>query len=284
MGVRDWREVADEVFLRAYDQLDITICVVRGGKELLLVDSRSSPAEAAELAVDLAAFAPARVRTLVNTHAHFDHTFGNQQFAPDSPTPVPIIGHHRLPAHLDEYERPRLAAWHSGSGNEPDRDWHALRITPPTQLVHARQLLQIGDRSVELQPLGAGHTDTDLVVHVADARCWIVGDVVEASGPPMYGSGCFPLQHPDQLGALLAQLDDEDVVVPGHGPVVDRAFVEAQRADVVRLAEQLRAAHRSGTTVEQALADPTRWPFPVDMLELAVRRAFAQLDQESAAP
>ena len=65
---------------------------------------------------------------------------------------------------------------------------------------------------------------------------------------------------------------------------MDRVFVEAQLADVVRLAGQLRAAHRSGVTVEQALADPTRWPFPVDMLELAVRRAFAQLDQESAAP
>ena len=79
--VRGWREVADEVFVRSYDHLDINICVVRGGQELLLVDSRSTPAEAAELADDLTAFAPARVRVLLNTHAHFDHTFGNQQFA-----------------------------------------------------------------------------------------------------------------------------------------------------------------------------------------------------------
>ena len=281
MTVRGWREVADEVFVRSYDQLDINICVVRGGEELLLVDSRSSPAEAAELADDLVAFAPARVRVLVNTHAHFDHTFGNQQFAADSPTPVTIVGHHRLPAHLDQYERPRVAAWRAGSGEEPARDWETLEITPPTRLVETRRPLQVGRRTVELQPLGPGHTDTDLVLHVPDARCWIVGDVVEASGPPMYGSGCFPLQHPDQLDALLAQLGDDDVVVAGHGPTVDRAFVEAQRADVVRFAEQLRAAHHSGQTVEQALADPTRWPFPVDMLELAVRRAFAVLDGAS---
>lgn len=180
----------------------------------------------------------------MNTHAHFDHTFGNQQFAAGSPTPATIIGHHRLPAHLDQYERPRLAAWGAGSGGEPDREWETLRITPPTQLVDVRRPLQIGPRSVELQPLGPGHTDTDLVVHVPDARCWIVGDVVEASGPPMYGSGCFPLQHPHQMGALLAQLGEQDVVVPGHGPLVDRAFVEAQLAEVVRFAPLSRKTAR----------------------------------------
>ncbi len=154
---------------------------------------------------------------LVNTHAHFDHTFGNQQFGPDSFLDVPIYGHHRLPAHLDQYERPRLAAWHHDPDGEPERDWHDVRITPPTCLVAASRTLNVGERPVELHPLGAGHTDTDLVLHVPDSRAWIVGDVVEASGPPMYGSGCFPLGLPRQLAVLLDELEDGDVVVPGHG-------------------------------------------------------------------
>lgn len=268
------------MFVRAYDHLDINICVVRGGDLLLLVDARSSPAEAADLAIDLQVFAPARIQVLVNTHAHFDHTFGNQQFGPGSVTPVPIVGHHRLPAHLNQYERPRLAAWRAGAGTEPFRDWGQVQITPPTQLVDAARSLQIGDRTVELQPLSPGHTDTDLVVRVPDARTWIVGDVIEASGPPMYGSGCFPLQHPDQIGSLLAQLDDGDIVVPGHGPTVDRAFVARQHTEVARLAEQLRRAHRAGETIEEALADQERWPFPTEGLALAVERAYRVLDRE----
>ena len=280
MTVRSWREVADEIFVRSYDHLEINICVVRGGDELLLVDTRSSPVEAAELAADLDAFAPATVRLLVNTHAHFDHTFGNQQFGLDSATPAVIMGHHRLPAHFDRYERPRLAAWRAGVGDEPTRDWGDLTITDPTRLVDAPELLQIGRRTVELQPLSPGHTDTDLVLHVPDARTWIVGDVVEASGPPMYGSGCFPLQHPDQLSGLLAQIGDSDLVVPGHGTMVDRAFIAAQLDDVARFAEQLRLAHRAGESVEQALRDPARWPFPVDGLALAVQRGYESLDRE----
>jgi glyoxylase-like metal-dependent hydrolase (beta-lactamase superfamily II) len=128
--------------------------------------------------------------------------------------------------------------------------------------------------------MGPGHTDTDLIVHVADASTWIVGDVVEASGPPMYGSGCYPLGLPQQVEALLAEIDEHDVVVPGHGPVVDRSFILTQLAEVRRLAEQLRRDHQSGSTVEEALFDQRRWPFPVDGLELAVRRAYAILDQE----
>jgi glyoxylase-like metal-dependent hydrolase (beta-lactamase superfamily II) len=265
------------VFVQAYANLDINICVVRGDDELLLIDSRSSPSEAAEVKRDLQVFAPARVKMLINTHAHFDHTFGNQQFGPGSNLNVPIYGHHLVPAHLDLYERPRLAAWRAGAGGEPDRDWHDVRITPPTHLVSVGTTLRVGTRAVELHPLGPGHTDTDLVVHVPDAHAWIVGDVVEASGPPMYGSGCFPLELPDQLAFLLGELEDADAVVPGHGPVVDRAFVSSQLDDVTGLVHQLRLAYQAGQTVEQALTEQDRWPFPVDGLQLAVQRAFMSL-------
>ena len=277
MRAPDWREVAPEVFVCAYDHLDVNICVVRGGGSLLVVDSRSSPAEGAELEADLQVFAPARTRVLVNTHAHFDHTFGNQRFGPGSALDVPVYAHHLLPAHLDRYERPRLLAWQEGTGGEPERDWADLQITPPTRLVASTELLHVGGRSVQLHALGPGHTDTDLVVHVPDARAWIVGDVVEASGPPMYGSGCFPLDLPDQLAFLLDQVGQVDVVVPGHGPVVNRDFVRAQHAEVEDLAQQIREAQRRGDTVEQALSDQDRWPFPVQALELAVQRGYLAL-------
>lgn len=210
--------MSDRVYVRSYEHLDINICVVRDEDDLLLVDSRASPTEAAELQADLAAFAPARVRALVNSHAHFDHVFGNQMFGPDSPYSIPIIGHQLLPAHLDRYERPRLAAWRADPSGEPDRDWEQVRITPPTRLVNSTVTLQVGTRVVELWPMGPGHTDTDLIVQVADAHTWIVGDVVEASGPPMYGSGCYPLELPRQLEELLAEVTENDVIVPDTDP------------------------------------------------------------------
>lgn len=271
--------MASDIYVRAYDHLEINICVVRGGDDLLVIDSRSSPTEAAELVADLQVFVPARARMLVNTHAHFDHTFGNQHFGAGSALDVPIYGHHLLPQHLDEYERPRLSAWRKDPTVEP-HDWQGLQVTPPTRLVSAAGLtLTVGDRPVELHPLGPGHTDTDLLLHVPDSHTWIVGDVVEASGPPMYGSGCFPLDLPSQLATLLDSLEERAVIVPGHGPIVDRAFVASQRAEVDRLARQLRLAHLTGDTVDQALAAQDRWPFPVEGLTLALRRGYQALDE-----
>jgi glyoxylase-like metal-dependent hydrolase (beta-lactamase superfamily II) len=191
---------------------------------------------------------------------------------------VPIYGHRLLAAHLAEYEGPRLAAWRADPAGEPERDWDDVRITPPTRSVTTRQSLTVGDRLVDLHPAGPGHTDTDLFLHVPDCQTWIVGDIVEASGPPMYGSGCYPLDLPGQLAELLEQLRDTDVIVPGHGPVVDRGFVAAQLVEVDLLAQQLRAAHLAGDTIAQALADLERWPFPVDGLGLAAQRAFETLD------
>jgi len=272
-----WQEAADGVLVRRYQPLDVNICVVRGRDGLLVVDTRSSPVEAAQIEADLRQLGAGPVRCVVNTHAHFDHTFGNQHFGPGSSLDVPIYGHHLVPAHLDEYERPRLAAWHDGTGGEPARDWGGMAITPPTHLVQSPQSLDLGGRDVELLPLGRGHTDNDLVIHVPDVRTWIVGDVVEESGPPMYGSGCFPLEWPATLARLLEEIDPSDVVVPGHGLPVSRDFVADQLADLARVAARARQLYDAGATVEEALNDNGGWPFPAEGLELAVARAFADL-------
>ena len=60
--MRTWNEVADGVFQRRYDPLDISVCVVRGTGGLLLVDTRSSHREADEIRADLRVFGDVAVR------------------------------------------------------------------------------------------------------------------------------------------------------------------------------------------------------------------------------
>lgn len=232
------------------------MCVVRGHNEVLVIDTGSSPAEAAAIEADLRQLGSIAVVGAVNTHAHFDHSFGNQHFGPGSALDVPIYGHHRMPAHLCEYETPRLENWRRGTGDEPVRDWAEIVITGPSRLVATRETIAVGGRAVELWPLGPGHTDTDLVVHVPDANTWIVGDVVEESGPPMYGSGCFPLH--------LARRRDA-------APRRDR-----------RLRCRRSGPWSAGQSIDEGLADGDRWPFPTDGLRLALVRSYEQLGETIA--
>jgi glyoxylase-like metal-dependent hydrolase (beta-lactamase superfamily II) len=150
-------------------------------------------------------------------------------------------------------------------------------ITPPTHLVRTRQQYRPGARRLELIPLSPGHTDTDLVVHVADADT-VVGDLIEASGPPMFGSGCYPLEFPGSLRGLLSEIGPADTIIPGHGPLVDRSFAIAQLTDITYLATRLRALHRSKATQRQAFTAIQAVPsLRVDGLGLAVARAYSSL-------
>lgn len=271
-----WDEVADGVFQRRYDPHDVSVCVIRGGDGLLLVDTRSSHREADEIRADLRSLGPAPVRWVVNTHAHFDHSFGNARFGGASDVGATIYGHRRVPAHLDAYERPMLADW-IARGVEPVDDWREVVITPPDVLVDDHLTLDLGDRGVDLLHLGRGHTDNDLLLHVAAADAWLVGDLVEESGPPMYGSGSCPLDWPATVAALLGRLSPDAVVVPGHGAPVAAPFVATQQAQLQQAADQIRLLHANRVPAADAAAEGD-WPFPTDGMATAVADGYRQLD------
>jgi glyoxylase-like metal-dependent hydrolase (beta-lactamase superfamily II) len=189
-----WTEVAPDVFQRRYKPFDVSVCVVRSRDGLLVLDTRSTPREADELRADLHELGLLPVRCVVNTHAHFDHSFSNFRFGPESDMRAPIYGHVNVPEHLVSYEVPMLAAW---IDDDDSPDVREVVITPPTEVVEMRATVDLGSRSVELLHLGRGHTDNDLLVHVPDSRTWLVGDLVAESGPPSYGPDSFPLDWPE---------------------------------------------------------------------------------------
>jgi len=276
-GVTSWREGAAGVFQRRYQPHDVSVCVVRGTGGLLVCDTRSSHRQADEVRADLKELGTQPVRWVINTHAHFDHTFGNARFGPGSDIGAPIYGHERLPAHLDAYERRMLADLIAEAG-EPVAEWREVVITPPTVLVGAAMALDLGGRAVELRYLGRGHTDNDLLVHVPDAGAWLAGDLIEESGPPVYGPDSFPLDWPATLARLQAALGAGDVLVPGHGAPVGAPFLAAQHEQIAAVAALITELHAAGVPADRAPAEGGgRWPFPAGGMAEAVRTGYSQL-------
>jgi glyoxylase-like metal-dependent hydrolase (beta-lactamase superfamily II) len=212
---------------------------------------------------------------VVNTHLHFDHSFGNAAFRPAT-----IWGHRRCVEALTdggEAMRLRLVERYRDAGDtEKVAQLNATRIDPPDQAVDKAATLDVGGRPVRLRHVGRGHTDNDLVVLVPDADLLLAGDLVEQGAPPQFGDG-FPLDWPATMDALLALITG--AVVPGHGAVVDRAFVEGQRNELARLAEVARHAHAAGRPAADAARD---LPYFGDFALQAVERAYLQLSPEAA--
>ena len=269
-----WTEIADRVYVRRYTPLDISVTLIGGDDGLMLIDTRCNPREASEIRADARTLGFGDVTRVVNTHAHYDHTFGNSVFAETAT----LYGHSRIPAHFAAFESPRLAEWQAAPAAQPHYDWRDVVLTPPSVLIDANTELDIGNRLVRLLPLGPGHTDTDLVVHVPDAHTWIVGDVVEESGPPMYGSGSFPFDWPDQVNALAALMTDADVIVPGHGAPVDVAFLREQAGLLRNVADGIRESFSRSEPLElvvDRLSGITG--LPVSITEAAVYRGYTLL-------
>lgn len=265
-----WAEVGDRVFVRRHRSMDLNVTLVVGEGACLVVDTRADEVQGAELVEAVRQVTP-HPWVVVNTHFHFDHAFGNACFRPAT-----IWGHRRTAEVLGGQEGERMRARMAGlyrEAGQPDAaaSIEAVELVPPDEVVDDIATLTVGGRPVHLRHLGRGHTDSDLVLLVPDADLVLAGDLVEEGAPPQFGDG-FPLDWPATLDALLPLVTGP--VVPGHGAVVDGAYVRAQRDELANLAELARQAHADGRPAADAARD---LPYFGEYAEQAVERAFLQL-------
>jgi glyoxylase-like metal-dependent hydrolase (beta-lactamase superfamily II) len=277
-------EVAERVYVARYAEWDVNVGLVVGASGVLVVDSRASERQGAEVLDDVRVVSPhSPVRWVVNTHAHFDHVLGNLAFE-GATVWAHEVAMEEMPSAVERIQR--LCA----ADPEPDPDYPELtpqvmrdvagsRLRLPDRTFSSVASIDLGDRYVELAYPGRGHTGGDLVLRIPDVDVVFAGDLVEQSGHPSYGSDCYPLDWPVTLDLVVGMLTADSHVVPGHGTVVDREFVTSQRADISDAAELIRSMATQGIPLDQALTEGARqgWPFPADRLGDAVSRGYATL-------
>jgi glyoxylase-like metal-dependent hydrolase (beta-lactamase superfamily II) len=276
--VSEFTEVADRVWVARYDWFDVNVSVVAGAAGLLVVDTNASDRAARTVLADLRRLSSAPLLAAVNTHVHFDHTFGNGVLAAEG---AELVAHENaaaaLPAHAAQT---RARAAEEADGDQRYAELVATEVVVPARTFSSALALDLGDRVVELVHPGRGHTDGDVVVRVPDADVVLSGDLVEEStardGVPGFGSDCFPMDWPQTLDLVLSLVGPDTVVVPGHGSPVDRDFVQEQRSAIGVVAETIRDLAGRGIRLDDAL-DAADWPYPREELADAVRRGYEHL-------
>jgi len=260
-----WHEIGDRVYTRRFPFFDQQIGVVLGAPDVLLVDTRSTPAQAREIATELRELTRDPVSIVVDTHWHFDHSFGNSVFRPAT-----IWGHVRA---AEQLRREGAAMIEEVAQELPEiaADIREVVIDPPEQTFEDRATIHVGDRVVELSYHGRAHTDGDIAIVVPDAEVLFAGDLLEEGAPPSFGDS-YPLEWPATVEQLLPLATG--AVVPGHGAIGSRAFVDDQLAAFRRLAELARAVHEGSLDLEAAI---TGSPFGPETPKTAFDRALAQL-------
>ena len=209
--------------------------VLRTGEGSVVVDTmtfRLQGRRIRELADDLAG----PPRAIVNTHYHLDHTHGNPAFA----SGIKVVATERTLAYMDAYD---ASYWEGGASG-----------TLPNEVFADEHELRLGGKTVRLLRPGRGHTDGDLVALFVEDRVVHMGD--------LFFNNYYPnidLEAGGSVREWAATLDrvfelEFDVVIPGHGPVTDRAGLREFQHFIRQLAELGAQAARAGLSLEETQA------------------------------
>ncbi|MFG2328572.1 MBL fold metallo-hydrolase [Streptomyces sp. NPDC048604] len=229
-----WERLADGVGRRRLPGWDATVGLVLGDRAVLLYDTGASLREGAELRSQAEAMTGRKVTHIALSHPHFDHVLGTAAFAG-----VEVYGAVGMDTLLRGREREALRADAVAQGLGAAEAAEAADVlVAPQHVVSGEWTLDLGGRQVLLANVGPGHSGHDLVLLVPGSREVVFcGDLVEESGEPQAGPDAVPSQWPAALDRLLALGGEDACYVPGHGAVVDAAFVRAQRDELARRIE-----------------------------------------------
>lgn len=214
-----------------------------GDDAVFLIDDQFAPLTPKILAA-IAAITPKPVRFLVNTHWHFDHVGGNENIGK---TGTLIVAHDNV--------RKRMSVGQfiaAVSRQEPP----AVPAALPVVTFSDGMTFHINGDSVVVTHAPPAHTDGDAFVHFTKANVIHTGDLFVSAGLPLIdlSSGGSVDGFITAADMILARANDETRIIPGHGPLANRARLKAYRDMVYVLREKVRAEISAGRTIEQVLA------------------------------
>ncbi len=194
----------------------------------------------------------APIGVVVNTHANGDHCYGNELVAD-----AEIIASAATAHEMADVSPAMLAGLTAAPGDVGDLfrsffgdfTFDGITLTPPTRTFEGRLTVDVAGREVELIEVGPAHTLGDTIVHVPDARTVFTGDILFIGGTPIVWAG--PLSNWVAACDLMLGMD-VDVVVPGHGPLTDKAGVAAVRDYLAFVDTEATARHDAGLDAFEA--------------------------------
>ena len=207
----------------------------------VLIDDEFAPLTPKILAA-IATVDPDPVQFLINTHFHFDHTGGNENFGKAGAIIV-----------AQDNVRLRMSQDSVVAGNKtPASPAVAL---PIVTFDHEMNVYRNGDR-LHIMFAPHAHTDGDAIIHFEKANVVHMGDT--------FFNGLYPFVDIDSGGNIrgviaaadrvIAIANDQTRIIPGHGPVASKADLIAYRAYLVDVVGKVQAAMKAGKTLAQIQA------------------------------
>jgi cyclase len=213
-----------------------TMGVLVGPDGVFIVDAQFAPLTD-KLVAAIKQISDGRMRFLVNTHVHGDHTGGDENFAKLG---VTLMARDEL--------RARLAV--PGRGGPPPA------ASLPIVTYKDRVTMHMNGEDIQLIPVPAAHTDGDTMVYFPKADVIMSGDFFRSIQYPNIdrANGGSLQGMVNGLAQIVSLAGPNTKIIPGHGPTVNKTAVAAQRDLIVAVRDRVAKLVAQGQTQEQVVA------------------------------
>ncbi len=214
-----------------------------GDDGVLLIDDKYAKNGAAILS-QIKGLSDAPLRYVLNTHYHGDHTGSNALMAAEGAT---LVAQENVPKRMAmTYEN---KFWGSTQKAVDATLW-------PSETFSASKTMMFNGHTMNILHTPSAHTDGDSIIHFVEANIVHMGD--------NFFNGLFPYIDVEGGGSVkgmiaahdsvLAFIDAETKVIPGHGPMSDKAGLQAGRDMLNTIHQRVSARIKAGDSLEQILA------------------------------
>ena len=219
------------------------IAVSAGEDGILMVDDQLMPLTD-DIKEAVASIQEGKIDFLINSHYHYDHAGGNAAFGEESL----IIAHHSV--------KTRLLERREAGFNFRDEPHPAEAI--PVLTFKENVTFDWNGEDIDVIYLGnTSHTDGDVVIFFRESNVIHTGDqYVNLNGYPFIdlpvGGSATGLR--DNIAAMLAMIDDDTKVMPGHGPVTTKTELQAYHdriAATIDIVEKQKLAGKSLDEIQE---------------------------------
>lgn len=222
--------------------------VLTGSDGVLMIDTKVE-SSVDQLLAKIKELSNTPIRFAIITHWHFDHVGGNQKVAEAGAT---IIAHKNVRKHM---------------GMAHDMQMLNTKVPPSPEtarpmVTFTREMtFHLNGEDVRVFHLEPGHTDGDAVIYFKNANVIHMGDLYFEGLYPYIGiysggsiNGMIKVIH-----QILPMIDANTKVVPGHGPVSNKAQLEKYVLMLTTIRNNVRRLMHQGHTLEEVIAaKPTR--------------------------
>ncbi len=219
------------------------IAVSVGDDAVFIVDDQFAPLTP-KIVAAIRTLSDKPVKFVVNTHWHFDHTGGNENFGKSG---AMIVAHDNVRKRMSTEQF--MAAMNR---REPPSPKAAL----PVVTFNDGVTFHINGDSMVVTHVPPAHTDGDAIIHFVTANAIHMGDAFNNTGLPFIDLSSGGSVHGVITSADMAYAlsNAQTKIIPGHGQVTDRNRLKAWRDAIFAARERIQAEVRAGKTIEQVLA------------------------------